>query len=137
MEGINLLGVVLAVVAAAAILTAYYLPQAMGLKWQQAVIAATGQTAADLTGRIPIRMGAWLAVALVNAVVLAVLMRDLGHPDIFRGLFYGALLWLGFGATFSLDAVIFANQPILLWAINNGAYLLQLIAMGAIIGLIR
>lgn len=137
MEGINVVAVVLAVIAAAAIATAYYLPQAMGLKWQQAVIAATGQTAADLTGRIPIRMAAWLVVAVVNAVVLAVLMRDLGHPDVVRGLFYGALVWLGFGATFSLGGVIFANQPILLWAITNGAYLLQLLAMGAILGLIR
>lgn len=49
------------------------------------------------------------------------------------GLVLGAILWAGFGATFSGWQVFFANQPWMLWVINNVALLIIQLLMAGIL----
>ena len=137
MEGINVLAVVVAVVVAAVILTVIYAPPVLGKTWADAVAGWTGQTPEQLSGDVPRRMALWLVTALVDAVVLAILMRDLAMTGVVDALWLGFLLWLGFGGTFSAWPVIFANQPTTIWLINNGAFLAMQLAMSVTLAIIR
>jgi hypothetical protein len=50
------------------------------------------------------------------------------------GIVLGLVLGAGMGATFSSWPPIFARMPWQWWLVNNGAFLLMLVAMGAILG---
>jgi hypothetical protein len=132
----NIVGVVIAVVAAAVVLTLYYAPPVLGGRWAAAIMAWTGQSEARLSGDIPRRMGMWLVTAVVNAVVLAYLVDRLGITAVGDGVLLGAVVWAGFGTTFAFWPVAFANQPWQIWAINSGAFLIIQLLMGGILAAI-
>lgn len=72
--------------------------------------------------------------ARLNAAVLAALVRAVGANSAGTDALRGIAVWVGFGVTFSAWPVIFARQPWDLWAVNNGAFLLMQVVMGAIVG---
>jgi hypothetical protein len=130
---VNIWSIVVAVAAAAVVLSIYYAPPVLGNAWSEAVRAWTGQTQEQLAGDVARRMGLWILSAVVNAIILAWLIDRHGIVDVSDGLVLGTAVWAGFGATFSGWPVFFANQPWKLWVINNAAFLIIQLLMAAII----
>lgn len=74
---------------------------------------------------------ALLGVAsLVQAFVLANLVRDVGSTTMSNGLLLGLMLWAGFVAATSLGDYIFGGRPWQLWQINTGYFLIVLLING-------
>jgi hypothetical protein len=103
-------------------------------RWEASVIAWAGQTHEQINSRFPMRVARWMVTAIVNAVVLAYLVDRLGISSPVDGIVLGAVVWLGFGATFAYWPVAFQNQPRAIWVINSIAFLVIQVLMGAILG---
>jgi uncharacterized membrane protein YeaQ/YmgE (transglycosylase-associated protein family) len=71
---------------------------------------------------------------LVTAYVLANLATMLGYVSAMSGATLGALVWVGFVGTVTLNGVLWENKPWSLWVLNNGHSLVGLLLMGAILG---
>ena len=126
----DLLRALVAAIAALVIGFVWYLPPVLGNRWGRLIQAYTHLTDAELNPKNPLPIiGAWFVGCLVNATVLAFLVKATGANDLTSGLLLALATWAGFGVTFSSWPVIFAKQPRGVWAINNGAYLLMQIAM--------
>ncbi len=74
--------------------------------------------------------------ALVQAAAISVLMHSKPGISLSQAALFGALLWLGFQAPFSLSGVLYAQKPIKLWAIDAGYQLCGLIIAAMIIQII-
>src|ERR1700720_3776673 len=104
--GVNYLAIIVAAIAAVAIGIVYY--GVLGIWDRQS----------RMLGKSPVRPGpvqgaTGLIVSLVNAWVIAVLSLTLGAASIGDAIALGALLWLGFAATFKAAQVAFEQRP---WA---------------------
>jgi hypothetical protein len=130
---INYVAVVVAAIAGVLVGALWYLPATFGARWAALVKRYTGLTDADLRPDPVRHVSMWFVGALLNAAVLAALARAVGADMAVAGALLGIGVWIGFGATFSSWPVIFARQPWDLWAVNNGAFLLMQIVMGAIL----
>jgi len=118
-----------AVIAAAAIYmflgAAWYSPAAFGKKWAK----LSGRKIEDMNGGNQ-GMAIMVVAALVQAFLLANLVRDVGAISMSDGLLLGLVLWLGFVAATSLGDVLFGGRPWKLWQLNNGYYLIVLLING-------
>jgi len=118
-----------AVIAAAAIYmflgAAWYSPAAFGKKWAK----LSGRKIEDMNGGNQ-GMAIMVVAALVQAFLLANLVRDVGAISMSDGLLLGLVLWLGFVAATSLGDVLFGGRSWKLWQLNNGYYLIVLLING-------
>lgn len=139
LASLNYAAVVAAAVAALVIGFVWYLPPLLGTRWARYVSGYTGAPEREiLQPADPVRpLGLWAVAFLLNALVLALLVRALGLATVGEAVVLGVLVWVGLGATFSLWPVAFARQPWGLWAVNNGAHLLMQVAMATILTLWR
>jgi hypothetical protein len=94
-------------IAAFAIGAVWFSPSVLGGFWARQVARYTGAAAADITAAAarPASLAKWLAGLAV-----------------------------GLGATFSSWPPVFARMPWGWWLVNNGAFVLMLAAIGAILG---
>jgi hypothetical protein len=69
----------------------------------------------------------------VNAAVFALFLRALGITETGGAILLGVTAWLAWAATLSSWPVIFARQPVGVWAINNGAHLVMQVVMAVIL----
>ncbi|MCV6575723.1 MAG: DUF1761 domain-containing protein [Cohaesibacter sp.] len=79
----------------------------------------------------------FIIAALANLVIAALLYGILTHVGDFsvrRGIMSGLMIWLGFVATTMAVNYAYQMRPLRLWLIDNGYWLLNLIAQGAILG---
>ena len=76
-------------------------------------------------------------VAFIQVYVMAHFVFYTDAKDYVGGLQAGFWLWLGFVATTSMNEVLFAKKPIMLWKINNGFSLLALLVSGVILAVWR
>lgn len=74
-----------------------------------------------------------LAASFLMAYVLARVVDWAGATSFGDGLLVGLLTWVGFVATTIAVNGIFAGRTWRLWAIDSGYYLVNLLAMGAIL----
>lgn len=82
----------------------------------------------------PTSLAKWLVGIAVAALVTALAVEALGADSAGEGVVAALVLGLGFASTFSSWPPIFARMPWAWWLVNNGAFLLMLIVMGAILG---
>src|SRR6058998_3165719 len=94
--GVNYLAILVAAIAAVAIGIVYY------------GILGVGD-----------RQSRMLRVSLVNAGVIAVLSLSLGAASIGDVILLGAVVWLGFGATFKAAQVAFERRPWAVWVLQG------------------
>ena len=84
---------------------------------------------------------AGMIASLVGDCILALALDHFIHwahaRDIHWGAFIGFLTWLGFFAAPNLPQGIYENRPFRLFAINNGYWLIGLIATGILLALWR
>lgn len=60
-----------------------------------------------------------------------------GTSGVHGGLMGGFFSWLGFVAPVTLMGVMYEKRPWMLWLLDNGFWLVSLLAMGAILGVWR
>jgi hypothetical protein len=83
---------------------------------------------------VPVEFAVSLACSIVIAVVLSIAIQASGPQTVRRGVFCGALLWLGFVATTWAQEYAFEARPVKLYAIVTGYQLITMILAGAIVG---
>lgn len=71
--------------------------------------------------------------SLVTAAVLSMLVGWMGAKTLNAGIAAGFWAWLGFVATVTLSAVLYAKMSWNLYILNNAYYLVSLAVMGAIL----
>ncbi len=76
-----------------------------------------------------------LAGALLTAYIMALIIFSTGASTALEGLQVGFLLWLGFTTVPYFNHVLFAGQPLKLFAINSGFNLTVSLAMSEILTL--
>jgi hypothetical protein len=130
---LNYLAILVAAMAAFVVAFAWYMPPVFGLRWAALTKRYTGLSDTDLSANLPMKAGLWFAGFLVNAFVLAVVIGLTGASDVGTGITLGVLAGIGLGATVSSWPPIHARQPVGIWLMNTGLFLLQQIAMAAIL----
>jgi hypothetical protein len=128
--GVNYLAVVVAAIAAVAIGILYY--GALGVGDRQSRMLGTSQVRPG-----PMQGATGLILSLVNAWVIAVLSLSLGAASIVDAISLGALVWLGFGATFKAAQVAFERRPWAVWALQGVHDLIVEIIVAGIVTLWR
>jgi hypothetical protein len=136
LNDINWAAVGASLVAAFAIGLVWFSPSALGGFWARQVSRYTGIPEGEITsgasqGR---PLAKWLMGIAIAAVAIALAVEAVGADSAGDGVVLGLVLGVGFGATFSSWPPVFARMPWAWWLVNNGAFLLMLIVMGAILG---
>src|SRR5439155_2898006 len=89
------------------------LPQTFGARYT----AMTGRS--TQAGQNPMGYAVAIVAAVVTAVVLEVLAKNVGAASFGDGIVLGVVVWLGFSATLSAVATAFEGRSWLFWAIVN------------------
>lgn len=134
---LNLLAVLVSAIAAFVLAFAWYMPPVFGLRWAALTKRYTGLSDSDLAANLPMKAGLWFLGFLVNAFALALLINLARTIDLPTGLALGVIAGIGFGAVATSWPPIYAQQPIGIWLMNSGLFLLQQIVMAAILTLWR
>ena len=120
-------GLVVAIVVSMAVCMLWYSPKVFGDMWMK----LAGVKAKNID-KMRAYIGSVLSHLLV-AGVMACFMQKLGVQGYDAGVLLGLKLWLGFNMPFAVAGVLWADQPVKLFAINSGCNLLQLMATGAVL----
>ncbi|MBI3241512.1 MAG: DUF1761 domain-containing protein [Chloroflexi bacterium] len=134
---LNYLAILVAAIAAFALAFVWYMPPVFGLRWATLTKRYTGLSDTQLAANMPAKAGLWFVGFLVNAFALAVVANLTGTTDIATAITLGAILGLGVGAVVSSWPPIHAQQPVGIWLMNSGLFLLQQIVMVSIVTLWR
>ena len=126
--GVNYLAVIVAALAAVVIGILYY------------GVAGLGDRLAKLNGMAPrsgppspTQFAIGILVGLVNAWVLALLSLNLGASSIADAIVLGALVWIGFGATFKAAQVAFEGRSWNTWVLTGVHDVIVQIVVAAIV----
>ena len=137
----NMVAVLLAGVAALVVGFVYYLPPLFGTIWAGHVKRYSGLSDADLMPVNPAAllrtMGLWLFTYIANALVLAALIRTTNTTSVQDAVVLALIVGIGFGLTISSWPVIHARQPIGLWLVNAGSYLLTQVVMAVVLMVLK
>jgi hypothetical protein len=128
--GVNYLAIIVAAIAAVVIGIVYY--GVLGVGDRQSRMLGANPTRPG-----PVQGATGLIVGLVNAWVIAVLSLNLGATSLSDAILLGALVWLGFGATFKAAQVAFERRPWSLWGLQAIHDLFVEIVVAAIVTLWR
>ena len=128
--GVNFLAIIVAAIAAVAIGIVYY------------GILGIGDRQSRMLGAIqarpgPVQLATGLIVGLVNACVIAVLSLNLGATSIADAIVLGAIVWVGFGATFKAAQVAFERRPWAVWGLQGVHDLIVEVVVAVIVTLWR
>jgi len=107
----------------------WYSPNVLGNLWAQ----EHGFTSDQLKASIWHYLGA-IIVAFIMSYVLDMIMLTFGVRGIGNGIALGFFIWLGFIATTHFSGVIWAKKPFIVFFIDAGYLLFNLILIGAIMG---
>ncbi len=127
---VNYLAIIVAAVAAVAIGIIYY--GILGVGDRQSRMLG-----ASLVRPGPMQGATGLVVSLVNAWVIAILSLSLGAASIVDAISLGALVWLGFGATFKAAQVAFERRPWAVWVLQGVHDLIVEVVVAGIVTLWR
>jgi hypothetical protein len=126
---LNWWAVVFAAVVNMAVGAAWYSPALFGKQW----VKLLGKKMSDIKGGAGVAYGITTVAAIMQTFILALLVQNLGATSTSDGAALGLLLWLGVAATTSISDYVFSNRPLTLWALNQGYYVVVLMANGAIL----
>ena len=128
--GVNYLAILVAAIAAVAIGVVYYGILGVGDRQSRMLGASVVRPG-------PLQVATGLIVSLVNASVIAVLSLSLGAASIGDAILLGAVVWLGFGATFKAAQVAFERRPWAVWVLQGVHDLIVEIVVAGIVTLWR
>lgn len=132
---INWVAVVIAAVASMVIGFVWYGPL-FGKPW----IKLMGMSKSDIkrakSAGMSLQYGVSLIGSLAMAFVLSYFLLFMGTNSLVTAAMVGFWAWLGFVAPIQMTEVLFGGKSLPLFLINTGYQLVNLVAMGAIIGLL-
>jgi len=111
----------------------WYAPFGFGRWWERAHGYDDPARKAVLMASAPRNYLASLVVYVVLALVLRFFLYRLAASDASSAVRLAVLVWLGFVATIGLTTVVFALQPLSLWAIDAGFQLVYMCLMALIL----
>lgn len=124
---VDWLAVIIAAVVGLVIGFIWYAPPVFGRRWA----AASG---VELGNPSPVVYIGSILIALVTAAVLALMAHAAGVGTIVDGAILGALLAIGFAATWAATAWLYERKSLEWFVINAGYAVVASTVMGAIIG---
>ncbi|MGH7695917.1 MAG: DUF1761 domain-containing protein [Gemmatimonadaceae bacterium] len=111
----------------------WYAPFGFGRWWERAHGYDDPARKALLMASAPRNYLASLVGYVVLALVLRFFLYRLAASDTSSALRLAVLVWLGFVATIGLTTILFALQPLSLWAIDAGFQLVYMCLMALIL----
>jgi len=111
----------------------WYAPFGFGRWWERAHGYDDPARKAVLMASAPRNYLASLVVYVVLALVLRFFLYRLAASDASSAVRLAVLVWLGFVATIGLTTILFALQPLSLWAIDAGFQLVYMCLMALIL----
>jgi hypothetical protein len=130
---LNFIAILASAIAAFALAFLWYMPPVFGLRWAELTKRYTGLSDAELGANLPMKAGLWLVGFIVNAAALALLVNITQTSNISGAVTLGIITCLGFGAVMGSWPPIHARQPLGIWLMNTGLFLLQQIVMASIL----
>jgi len=130
---INFWAVLVAAVAKMVVGAIWYSPPLFAGPWR----ALIGISEADMKAVLGKAMAVDFVGSLIMAFVLVHAVVYAGATTAVLGAAVGFLNWLGFVATVTIAQVTYERRPFRLFLINNGALLIALVIMGAILAVWR
>ena len=127
------LAVVLAALMPFLVGAVWYAPFGLGPWWERAHGYDDPARKALLMENAPRNYLAALVAYVILALVLRFFLYRLAATDAASALRVAALTWLGYAATIGLTTVLFALQPLSLWAIDAGFQLVFMCLMALIL----
>lgn len=112
----------------------YYSPVAPWFKAWQAGIGADPnkrEMTEEDKKMFPFLMGGAVLSSLLVAYGLQIVVHSVGAEDFLTGALTGAVIWVAFAVTHSLNTLFEGRQPVIL-VINNGLYLLTYAVFGGV-----
>jgi len=128
---INLIGVLVAAVAAMAVGFAWYSPLLFGKQWM-ALMKLTAKDMEKAKKDMGMMYGLSFLATLVMTYVLAYFMRRMAVSDLSQAVLLGFWAWIGFVAPVQLTDVIFGSKRWNLFFLNTG-YQLTSIVVAALV----
>ncbi|MGH7157098.1 MAG: DUF1761 domain-containing protein [Candidatus Saccharimonadales bacterium] len=125
---INWWAVIVAAAINMAIGAVWYSPLLFGKKWAHLLGKKIGDMGDANTGYAVTAIG-----ALLQAWILAHLVRYAGDLTFWRGLVTGFWIWLGFVAVVMAGAIVFEGRSWKLWKLNAGYYFVVLLITGGLL----
>lgn len=124
---VNIWAVIVCTIINIVLAMIWYSPKVLGTLWAK-------EHGFDLNQLKP---GIWhyvggIAVAFILAFVFDMMIHAFGIVGIGNGIALGFFIWLGFIATSHFSGVIWAQKPFIVYFIDAGFMLLNLIVIGAI-----
>ncbi|HEU0080516.1 MAG TPA: DUF1761 domain-containing protein [Candidatus Paceibacterota bacterium] len=138
-QHINYLTVVIAAVVSMGVGFSWYSPALFGKRWMKEM--GTSEAEAEeyrkkMTSADKARMyGAPLLMALLNAFVVAVLLNSLVVTSIAGMAVFAFFVWLGFSMPVAANNAVFGKDSPVLFAINAGYQLVNILLASLIIGI--
>ena len=124
---VNYLAVLVASIVGLIVSMVWYAPFLFGKTWVK-----LSKTKIKTEG-IAARYLFALIKTLIMALFIALFLEWIGITTIGGGMTIGFWLWLGFIGTTTFSGVIWGNKPFKLWLLDNGANLLSILVMAAIL----
>lgn len=126
---VHYLAILIAATISMMVGTVWYSPGLFGKTWSKLI----GKRMEDMqengrTGYMVSAIG-----ALLQAFVLANVIRDVSLTTAVRGAMFGFWLWLAFIAVCAATDVVFSGRSWKLWKINAGYFLVVLVTNGALL----
>ena len=136
MVPVNYLAVFFAAVLSMALGYAWYGPL-FGKPWMKLMgitkESMKGMKGSDMQKLYGMQFVGSLVMAFVLSHVLVFASKYLGESGVSAGLQTGFWNWLGFVAPVTLGSVLWEGKSWKLWLLNNGYYLVTLMAMGTVL----
>ena len=111
----------------------WYAPFAFGPWWERAHGYDDPARKALLMASAPRNYLASLVAYVILALALRFLLYRLAASDAASAIRLAAIAWLGFAVTIGLTTILFALQPLSLWAIHAGFQLVYMCLMALIL----
>lgn len=111
----------------------WYSPYLFGRLWERVHGYDDPARMAMLRASAPRNYLVSLVTYLILGLVLRFFLYRLAASDAASALRVAALTWLGFTATIGLTSVLFALQPLSLWAIDAGFQLVYMCLMALVL----
>lgn len=135
---INYLAVFVAAIVSMVIGSIWYGPL-LGKTWMKEI----GMKPQKMTDKVKKQMMNQYSLMFVGSLVMAWVLAHavifsntyLHMEGVWGGAMSGFFNWLGFVAPVTLSAVLFEGKSWKMWLINNGYYLITLVAMGKILAM--
>lgn len=130
LEGVNLLGVLVAVAASVVVGFIWYAEPVFGKDWQK----AAGLSKKDLEkANMVTSMGGMVIATLIATVFLAIILQIAGITDVVDGALFGGLLGAFIVGPSYATNYLFEQRSMTLLATNVGYNVVSLIIAGAIL----